>query len=94
MGLEAGEHKGAALGPNATPQWAGESSPWLWSHNDGHQLGKGASGLGGKVLPGRSSALGGTLGAPSATSQQLCWFSVGAMHRDTARDSCSVIAVS
>lgn len=42
----------------------------------------------------RSSALGQTLGAPSATSQQLCWFSVGAMHRETTRDSCSVIAVA
>lgn len=36
VGLEAGGHKDAAVGPNATAQWAGERSPWLWSHSDGH----------------------------------------------------------
>ena len=72
----------------------GKAAPRHGASNDGDRLGKGACGSEVTALPGRSSASGGTLGAVGATSHQLCRVSVGAMHRETTRESCSVITVA
>lgn len=67
-----------ALMPHHSRQ--GKAAPGCGATMIDIKLGKGAYSLEGTVLPRRSSALGGTSGASSGTSQQLCWFSVGVMH--------------
>lgn len=61
-----------------------KAAPGCDANNVGDQLGKGERSSEVTARPGRSSALGGTLGAAGATSHWLCWVSVGATNRDNS----------